>query len=271
VALKLRLGLSPVRPDAPVAAMADALATALKTPVEIHLAPDYRVLVAELGQRVVDMAWLPPLSLARAVHDGFGELAAVAVRNGTTSFSTALFARKDSGIQDLAGLKDARAAWVDRESAAGYVIIRAALRESGVSLVSAFSQDNFFRSHEAVARAVKDGRCDVGATYANCVRGTTDIDRAGYQEAGMTHDDVRILAYAGPIPSDAIALHKDHVNLYMGPLQQALVDARPPAARDKAKEVMRADGFVRPNVEYRDLLEKMFMVLRGSARPRRQT
>jgi ABC-type phosphate/phosphonate transport system substrate-binding protein len=103
------------------------------------------------------------------------------------------------------------------------------------------------------------------------VKGSNAIDRAGYEEAGLRHGDVRVLAYAGPIPSDAIALHKDHVNLYMGPLQQALVEARPAQARERAREVMQTDGFVRPNAEYRSLLENMFQVLRGSARPRRQT
>ena len=46
-----------------------------------------------------------------------------------------------------------RAAWVDRQSASGYVFIRAALRAKGVSLVDAFHEDLFLRSHAEVARA----------------------------------------------------------------------------------------------------------------------
>ena len=118
---------------------------------------DYRALTSAIDQGLVHFAWLPPLSAARVVRSKTITPAAIAVRHGVTSYFTGLIARESSPIRSVADLKGLRAAWVDRESASGYIVIRAALRLQGISLVDAFSEDLFLRSHSEVARAVDLG------------------------------------------------------------------------------------------------------------------
>ena len=133
----IRLGLIPLGEggDARIHAFIVALAEAVGTPIDLHHAADYRALTSAIEQGLVHFAWLPPLSAARAVRSGAITPAAVAVRHGTTSYYAGLVALESSSIHSISDLKGLRAAWVDRESASGYVVIRAALRQQGVSLV----------------------------------------------------------------------------------------------------------------------------------------
>jgi phosphonate transport system substrate-binding protein len=262
----LQLGLIPFgsSPEALVraSAFATALGAVVGTPVEIHRAADYRVLVSALDQGMIDFAWLPPLSAARALRSGSANPAAIAVRNGTTSYLTGLLSMKSSPYASLDDLRGVRAAWVDRESASGYLVIRAALRAKGVSLIDAFREETFVRSHAEVARALRTGTADVGATCFNFVSGTVEIARSGYDdEGGLASDDVRILAYAGPIPSDIFAVHGSLGPKVTAAVQAALVDARPAHVHELAKELMHADGFARPTHEHMSMITSLYTTL----------
>ncbi len=99
----------------------------------------------------------------------------------------ALFVLERSGLrspQDLAGV---RAAWVDRQSVSGYLLIRAHLRGLGIMPERAFTSDRFFGSHEAVVRAVVEDSADVGATFIHLDerpgRQEQRILRAGWGDA----------------------------------------------------------------------------------------
>jgi phosphonate transport system substrate-binding protein len=245
--------------DARVRAFVDALAQVLELDVEVHQAADYRALVSGLEQGLVHFAWLPPLSAARAVRSGAIVPAAIAVRHGATSYFTGLIALESSGIRSLGDLNGLRAAWVDRESASGYVVIRAALRQQGVSLVDAFAEDIFVRSHDEVARAVDSGRADVGATCFNLTSGEVQMARSAYTDArGRVMKNVRIVAQAGPIPSDIFAVHKTVAAGLLAKLQTALIGARPANLFDAAKAMMFADAFARPEQDHVRMLEVLY-------------
>ena len=157
---RLRFGVIPESEQGYAAAdhFAAALSPILGVPVEVHRAHDYRVLLASLEQGRVDLAWVPPLAAARALRMRGIVDVAVTMRNGQSSYHTGLISLRDGPIQSLADLRGVRAAWVDRESASGYLVIRAALRAAGVSLVSAFAEEFFVRSHAEVARAIFEKR-----------------------------------------------------------------------------------------------------------------
>ena len=237
---------------------AAAVSSVLAVPVEVHRAIDYRVLLASLEQGRIDLAWVPPLAAARAARAGTITEIALTMRNGASSYYTGLITLNDSNVRTLADLRGVRAAWVDRESASGYLVIRAALRASGVSLVSAFSEEIFVRSHAEVARALAERRVDVGATCFNFVSGTVEIARSGFKDHGGVRDDaIRLLAHAGPIPSDVVAAHRSLAPRWIHVLQTAIVDARPTAVHEAAKLLVHADGFVRPTLEHRDMLNQL--------------
>lgn len=265
---RLRFGIIPESEQGYVAAdrFAAALSTALGIPVEVQRAIDYRVLLASMEQGRTDLAWVPPLAAARAIRAGAVTEVAVSMRNGASSYYTGLISLAKGPIKSVSDLAGLRAAWVDRESASGYLVIRAALREQGVSLVRAFSEEIFVRSHAEVARAVATGRVDVGATCFNFVSGTVEIARSGFKDHGGVRDDaIHLVAHAGPIPSDIVAAHKSLPARVLQLVQAALVDARPASVHETAKVLVHADGFVRPTQDHREMLAGLLSVVERSS------
>jgi phosphonate transport system substrate-binding protein len=236
---------------------ADEVGRALGVRAQVHHAADYRGLVAALENGLIQMAWVPPIAAARGIRSATLLPVVITRRNGTTSYLACLFARKSSGIESPHVLSGARAAWVDRESASGYVCVRAALRAAGISLVGAFAEDHFARSHAEVARMVRDGRADVGATYLSYEAGTVGVARAGWRDGGLTDDEVVVIAHAGPIPSDMLAVHATVSRGHVAALQSALLDARPRSLFEAGKALLSADGFVRCDEQHLAQLRAM--------------
>jgi len=268
---RTRLGLIPLGEggEARVRVFAAALGEALGMEIDLHHAADYRALTSAIEQGLVQFAWLPPLSAARAVRSESITPAAVAVRHGATSYYAGLVALESSRIHTIADLKGLRAAWVDRESASGYIVIRAALRQQGVSLVDAFSQDLFLRSHAEVARAVDQGLADVGATCFNLTGGDVKMARSTY--TGMIVEplkNMRIVAEAGPIPSDMFAVHRSVSPVALQKIQTALVGARPVQFFEAAKAMMFADSFARADSEHLRMLESLYDSVLSENAPR---
>jgi phosphonate transport system substrate-binding protein len=127
-------------------------------------------------------------------------------RNALAEYHAALFVRSDSPIHAVPQLAGSRVAWVDPTSSAGYVVPRLHLRASGVDPDGFFGDQRFFRNHARVARAVLRGEVDVGATYATSRPGDATIVDAGWTRIGARNDELRVLALAGPIPSDVIVV-----------------------------------------------------------------
>lgn len=257
----LRIGLVPGEDDALGSAFVAALGSALGMALETHQAADYRGLAAALEQGVAHIAWAPPVPAARALRSGNVQAAVVVVRNGTTSYQTALITHASTDLESLADLRDVRVAWVDRESASGYLLARAALRGEGVSLTRAFSEEMFVRSHAEVASALKTGRADVGATFVSFTSGTRDVARAGWRAYGLDDDDVRILLHAGPIPSDVLLVSRSIGGSHLAALQAAIVDARPALPHQTARDLLHADSFVRATDDHRAMLEELLVTL----------
>lgn len=221
----------------------------------------YHRLLEALEMGDIDVAWLPPILAGLAVQRGRVLPIALPVRDGAASYSTALFAREDAPWRSPEELSGVRVAWVDRRSAAGYLVIRAHLRQRGVDLDKAFAADQFLGAHDAVSRAVLDGEADVGATFAHFDPATGAVLRGGWGDLR-----VRVLAHAGPIPSDVLAIgtHVDEG------LRAALLDAlvrRPDAkVRAAAAALFAADSFLAPEPHHLGPLQALLADLDEHAR-----
>ncbi|HEY8038586.1 MAG TPA: PhnD/SsuA/transferrin family substrate-binding protein [Polyangiaceae bacterium] len=256
----LRLGLIPRGgdDDAREREFVAALGVALSCEVDVHRAANYRVVLTGLEQRLVDFAWLPPLVGARAMRARLADPVAVAVRYGDTTYTSALVTLPGSPIRSIADLRSVRVAWVDRESASGYAVLRGELARAGVRLADAFSRELFVRSHAAVARAVLDGEVDVGATCAHAEAGVVRFARSPYTgDAGLTSDELRVVFETGPIPSDLFAVRRGTAPGVRSLLEGAFLHARPPRVLAAACALMHADGFAVPTPEYHRMLERL--------------
>lgn len=226
----------------------------------VHRAADYNAVLTGLKQDLVDVAWLPPLVAARAVRDLLADPLAVAIRYGATSYTTVLVTQPSSSFRTIADLHGARVAWVDRASASGYAVLRAALARKGVRLTEAFSSEQFVRSHAGVARAVLAGEVDVGATCAHMERDTVRFARSpDAEDAGVPGDALRVLFEAGPIPSDIFAVRHLVAPQIRSAVEGGLLRAHPARLHAAACRFMHADGFAVPTAEHGRMLSTLIV------------
>jgi phosphate/phosphite/phosphonate ABC transporter binding protein len=216
-----------------------ALGAALRVPAAGLGVWHYHRLLEALEMGDIDLAWLPPILAGLAVARGRVLPIAMPVRDGAAFYSTALFVRGDASLRSAADLRGARVAWVDRRSAAGYLVIRAHLRSIGIDLERAFAADQFLGAHDAVARAVHEGDADVGASFVHFDPVTGGVLRSGWQDY-----DMRVITHAGPIPSDLLAIGTHVPEGMRDAIQTLLVRGTDPAVRATASALFTAEGFL---------------------------
>ncbi len=215
------------------------LARALGLQVRAVQSKSYEELGREMADGRVELAWLPPVVASRLGQAGRVLPLALPLRRGKATFFTALFAREDSPIASLDQLANARAAWVDPSSASGYAVIRAALRSTGRRVSHAFGTERFEGSHQAVVRAVLEGRADVGATYCQREPG------GGVLRGGWGDAKVKVLLDYGPIPSDILAVGMKVPGPVIHRLRQLIVQPGDALVVAALRDLFEAEGFVR--------------------------
>jgi len=171
-----------------------------------HHARSYRDLLTGVEQGTLGLAWMPPLLAMELEDRQKGSPFVLPVRRGADSFLSALITRR-GGPRTLEELKGTRAAWVDRSSAAGYLVPRMHLEASGLDPAGLFSQELFLGNHVAVVDALLGDRADVAATYCTADPRTSRIFTAGWtNHDGTQTKPVEVLCTSGPIPNDALVI-----------------------------------------------------------------
>ena len=231
--------------------LCDALSIAIEVPVVPHAVETYSDLLAGLHWGEIHFAWLPPMIALRAIVRGSATPLCAPVRAGSAWYWTALFVRADSPLEDAKALKGASVAWVDHMSSSGYLVIRASLRSQGIDLGEAFGEERFVGTHDAVVRAVLEGEVDVGASFAH-------FDDAGrVRSAGWGRNAVKVLKYAGPIPSDVVAVSPHLQPEVAREIGAALTGDGHSNVKKAAAELLDATGFVPVDRAHLEHLEEL--------------
>ncbi len=232
-------------------AVCDELTKRTSQTIAPRVVRTYDTLLDAMRGGEVHVAWAPPLVAIDLERAEAAKIRLCSRRAGKRDYSCAIFAKKGS-LEKLSDLKGKRVAWVAKESAAGYVVPRLCIRADGLDPDALFSEELFRRTHEAVVRAVMGGSADAGATYVSFAEGKTEPVSAGWFEAGITNDEVTILATAGPIPTDVIAVS---TNLE-GEKAEAVTEAMRELG-EPIRALLNADGFDQPEVSHFDELRKL--------------
>lgn len=223
--------------------------------VDVSLAPlpSYERVTQLLHKREIDLAWVPPIPFVSLLRNDSVQPLLVPWR-GATHYHSAVIVPIESTLKSPARLGGLRAAWVDKYSAAGFVLPRIQLAAIGVDPRTAFPEQRFFGSHVAVVRAVIDGLADFGATYVRLGK-KGEIVSGPWAQSPTLAASVRVLTTFGEIPADVIAARVD----LSAPLRERLISAfaqvaRDPAGKDLVRRVFGADELRRPQLSSYDVL-----------------
>lgn len=221
-----------------VAQFSLVLGAMARAELAVYEATSYEDLAQSMVRGDVDFAWLPPLAFVALERRNAVLALASAQRGGDTAFHSAIIVARGSGIREPVDLAGARAAWVDRYSASGYVVPRVGLSAIGIDPRVAFTEQHFYRSHEAVVRAVVAGRADFGATYAGLSK-NGEITRGAWLDVQGADEAIRVLVRFGAIPGDVVAASSDLV----APRRDVITRALLALSRDPQHRLLLAETF----------------------------
>jgi len=250
-----KFGLPPSLPAAPAPGAAGRLTRVLSgivgRPVRLVSYVEYDALTEALRRGDVDAAWTPPLVAARAEALGARVLVRP-LRRGSVRSRSALLVRADTSLQ-LETLGGTTAAWVDRNSLAGYLLAMSWLRERGMDPARLFSQQLFLGSFQGALEALLGGEADVAALFAPPEG--HDLRQSVEEVAPGRSQDVRVLACTMPALHDAWVV-APHVSLPEAlRLERGLLSVRElPEGTALLRDVLRAERLERaPELGHREL------------------
>jgi phosphonate transport system substrate-binding protein len=226
--LTVRVGFNPTQDADQLRAAAQAIADYLEEEfagaieVEIFLPTEFRGLIEAMRSGTLDFAFFPPDGFVIAEREAGAEVLLKSVRNDNPFYWSAIVVHADSGITSIAGLEDSSIAWIDPNSAAGYVFPRAELILAGIDPDDFFSNQFFAGRHDAAMLSVLNRSVDAAATFAN---DDQNISGAWTQFLDAEQaEQITAIFYTRPIPGDTFTVLGSFREAYPD-LTQAIADA----------------------------------------------
>lgn len=255
----IKFGLSPALGVLTARAQGERVAAWLKKRFDREVRPvvvgDYQALVEAISEGEVDFAWMPPISFVHAAERGVG-IVALAQRYGRPTYESAIIVRADSPLLSLADLKGRSIAYVDRDSASGYLFAADLIGRELGRPGEIVAEQHFQGSHKAVCDAVARKWVDAGVTYV--VRDMNErIVHGGWLDLGASMP-LRVLATTAPIPCDAIAHRPGLPSGMIERLAKTLTDV--PADDEEGgavlKDVFHTTGMMRAELRNYDAVRE---------------
>lgn len=213
----------------------------------VIIVSDYESLGRSLLNGTIDVGWFSPFAYVSAKDQGDVIPLVTAVVNNNASYIGYIVARNE--FASLDSLRGKRFAFVDRQSASGYVYPRAMLMEQGKNPDTFFGETAFLGSHNRVIDGILEGVVDAGGTYSEA------FDAAKANGAKM--QDLTILARTEPIPKDAIAARGTLDGQIVAALKQAFMETNDRSGQ-QAERMKRVNlnGFVEAKDEIYDVIRR---------------
>jgi phosphonate transport system substrate-binding protein len=233
-----------------------ALCQELGLNVSVEVAPTYGELERRATTGEVHIVWAPAAVCARL--EPTARAIYKVVRQGRSTYRSGLVGRAaDNLAVSGAKLKGLRAAWVDRLSIGGYLLVADHLRSHGIEPDNVFASQTFLGSHPAALGAVIHGQADVAAIT---VSGDDPVSgrMALAMHGGPASKGLAVIALTDAAPTDALLLTNKLSLADAERIAEKLFPAGYARARSFLFAVMEAEGFerARPN-EYKPLLRML--------------
>lgn len=165
------------------------------------IATSYAAVIEAMGAGKADIGWLATFSYVLGKEKYGFDLLFIVVRFGSPFYRGQIVVNAKSGINDLAGLKGKKFAYVDPASTSGHLYPKSLLLQEGYNPDTFFSRSIFAGSHNAVILSVLRGDVDGGATY-------DDARAAVARSYPDIFDKVRVIAHTKDIPNDTVTARK---------------------------------------------------------------
>ncbi len=207
--------------------------------IEHFAATDYAGVVEALRHGTADAGFMGPLQYVMAHHQAGARALLGEVYNGSPTYVSRIFVRKDSGLKSLEDLRNRSMAFVDPISSSGYMYPLDAFKDAGL-IKSRDDADGFFRQvyfaggDEQALRAVLNNFVDaagIGQYAFNLLR-------------PEERDQVIPIGESRPIPSHCVVVRKELDDKLADGLRDALLALNEGDRRELLQQLYNVDGYV---------------------------
>lgn len=204
----------------------DAMTGASGLHFRVRVGQSYGAAIEAVCTGLADIAWLGPVSYREARDRGCAELLAVESTGGSATYYAGIFARRDSGITAVAGLRGRSVAFGPPQSASAFVFPAGILMEAGLDPLTDITEVRIGDSHTSGLMALDNGLVDAAAASF------VSFERAANSGA-MDAARFRVIGRSRPIPNPPLVVAR------------ALPDAAKVKLRDTVSRLHELPG-VRP-------------------------
>ncbi len=222
-----------------VAPVAEYLEAVLGRPIKTFAATDYAGIVEALKAGTADVGFMGPLQYVIA-HQQSGAVPILGeIYDGSPTYLSKIFVRKDSGIETLAQLEEKSMAFVDPLSSSGYLFPLETFIESGL-IASRQDAEKFFRKiyfaggDEQAIRAVLNKFVDAAGVGQYSVRLLRPEER----------EQLLAIAESRPIPSHCVVVRSGLDPELTTALQTALLALNEGENHGLLENLYSIDGYI---------------------------
>ncbi len=243
--------------------VASYLESALGRPIEAFAATDYAGIIEALKSGSADAGFMGPLQYVIA-HRQAGAVPILGeLYNGSPTYVSQIFVRKDSGIASLGGLEGKTVAFVDPLSSSGYLypldtFLDAGLIESPAAAESFFRKIYFAGGDEQAIRAVLNKFVEAAGVGQYSVKLLRPEER----------EQLVAIAESKPIPSHCVVVRAGLDPKVAADFTNALLALNEGEHHDLLRNLYAVDGYVPADHEtYRvveDLAERYGFLSSGA-------
>ena len=205
------LGLQPNEATRDVTSLETKLKSKSKLPLKIVISSSYQETVEQLKTAKIDFAVLSPLNLIQAEKEMDVKVLLKKVYGDSEFYFSAILVGQKSKIKSLKDLENKKIAFVDPQSASGFLYPHAMLKKAGVDWSKV--QALFLGTHTKAVEALLKGEVDAAAVWADDPQKNQGAWTAA-EIPEAQRSNLKVLKYSDPIPNDAIVvrgdIHKAH-------------------------------------------------------------
>lgn len=216
---------------------------------DLKVGQSYGSVVEAMCSGAADIAWYGPVTYLQAKAKGCSELLALAVSKGQSVYYSGLFARTDSGINNVADLKGKKVALGDVNSTSSFAVPVAMMMAGGVQPARDAGAINMAGSHANVLKALAEGLVDAGGA-------SFDSFEKAVNSKAIDPSKVKVIVKSAPIPYPPLAVHPKVDGVVKTKLRDAFnnVDKLPGISKDQIRGYGggKVDGYT-ANVSEQDM------------------
>jgi phosphonate transport system substrate-binding protein len=179
----------------------EKLSKKLDREIQFRFASSYQEIVEDMKTNKYDMVILGPLAYVEAAEATDYQPLVRPVRFGSPSYRSIIFTHQNSNINTVSELKNKTIAFVDPDSASGYLFpLAEMIQEHGINPAKDLEKISFLGGHDRVVEAVYKEQFVAGSAYEGARTLVLEPENL---------DELPVLARSRPIPSEPTVISPD--------------------------------------------------------------